>query len=428
MALSVAILSEFNGKGIQKARQEFEQLEGAGAKAGFVIKKAMVPATAAIGALAVGLFDAAKGAMADEKASKELARSLRQTTGATDRQIAANEEWISTQGRLLGITDDELRPAISKLARATGDVERAQKLANQAMDIAAATGKPLETVTEALTKALGGNEMALARLTPEFREMVKEGASFDDIMSEIALTMGGAATEAAETAEGRFKRLKLQLDETKESIGASLIPAIEKALPFIEKLTGWAQDNPEVFTKMAAAVGALAGATVALNAAMAVNPYVAAAAGLVAFAAAFEYLYDQASRLNRIGGLAARVLGLLAGGAAAAGTMKNIGDAIIKGILPSSTKATGGVGGLNSDLMKELKGVPRMATGGIVTSPTLALIGEAGPEAVVPLDRAGGMGTTVNINVNGGDPRAVVDALRKYMQTHGAVPIRIGGA
>ena len=154
----------------------------------------------------------------------------------------------------------------------------------------------------------------------------------------------------------------------------------------------------------------------------------AAVAGLVAFAAAFEYLYDQASRLNRIGGLAARVLGLLAGGAAAAGTMKNIGDAIIKGILPSSTKATGGVGGLNSDLMKELKGVPRMATGGIVTSPTLALIGEAGPEAVVPLDRAGGMGTTVNINVNGGDPRAVVDALRKYMQTHGAVPIRIGGA
>jgi hypothetical protein len=70
-----------------------------------------------------------------------------------------------------------------------------------------------------------------------------------------------------------------------------------------------------------------------------------------------------------------------------------------------------------------------LADGGIVTGPTLALIGEAGPEAVVPLDRMGGMGgNNVTIHVNGGDPRAVVDALRKYMQTHGAVPIRIGGA
>src|SRR5690606_12109725 len=31
--------------------------------------------------------------------------------------------------------------------------------------------------------------------------------------------------------------------------------------------------------------------------------------------------------------------------------------------------------------------VPAMASGGIVTRPTLTLIGEAGPEAVVPLDR-----------------------------------------
>lgn len=425
MSIKINVVTDFIGDGIKKAQREFQQLEGVGAKTGYALKKAMVPATAAVGALAVGLFDAAKAAIADEKASTELARSLRQTTGATQRQIDANEDWISTQGRLLGITDDELRPALSKLARATGDVERAQKLATQAMDIAAATGKPLQTVTDALTKALGGNEMALAKLTPEFREMVKEGASFDDIMSEIALTMGGAATEAAETAEGRFKRLKLQLDETKESIGASLIPAIEKALPFIEKLTDWARKNPDTFTKMAAAVGALAGATVALNAAMAVNPYVAAAAGIVAFATAFEYLYEQASRLNRIGGLAARVLGLLAGGAAAAGTMKKIGDAIIKGILPDAKAPQG----FTRESFREFKGLPALADGGIVTGPTLALIGEAGPEAVVPLDRAGGIGsTTVNISVNGGDPRAVVDALRKYMQTHGAVPIRIGGA
>jgi phage-related minor tail protein len=69
-----------------------------------------------------------------------------------------------------------------------------------------------------------------------------------------------------------------------------------------------------------------------------------------------------------------------------------------------------------------------MANGGIVTSPTLAVIGEAGPEAVVPLDRMGSIGgNNVTINVNGGDPQAVVDALRRYMYQNGTIPIRVSG-
>ena len=72
--------------------------------------------------------------------------------------------------------------------------------------------------------------------------------------------------------------------------------------------------------------------------------------------------------------------------------------------------------------------IPKLADGGIVTGPTLALIGEAGPEAVIPLDRAGSMGNNVTINVNGGDPNAVVDALRRYMRMNGSVPIKIGNA
>jgi hypothetical protein len=70
--------------------------------------------------------------------------------------------------------------------------------------------------------------------------------------------------------------------------------------------------------------------------------------------------------------------------------------------------------------------IPALAEGGIVTGPTLALIGEAGPEAVIPLDRMGGMaGGNVTINVNGGDPNAVVDALRTYMFRNGSVPIKV---
>jgi len=70
--------------------------------------------------------------------------------------------------------------------------------------------------------------------------------------------------------------------------------------------------------------------------------------------------------------------------------------------------------------------IPRLADGGIVTAPTLALIGEAGPEAVIPLNRAGGMGgNTITINVQGADPNAVVQALQRYVRQSGPVPVNI---
>jgi hypothetical protein len=74
-------------------------------------------------------------------------------------------------------------------------------------------------------------------------------------------------------------------------------------------------------------------------------------------------------------------------------------------------------------------GLPTLAEGGIVTGPTLAMIGEGkGPEAVIPLDRLGdfgGGGNTININVNGGDPQAVVDALRRYNRSNGPLPVTV---
>jgi hypothetical protein len=86
-----------------------------------------------------------------------------------------------------------------------------------------------------------------------------------------------------------------------------------------------------------------------------------------------------------------------------------------------------GLGGKGFDVPD----IPMLANGGIVTGPTLAMIGEAGPEAVIPLDRMGQMGgggTNVTINVNGGDPNAVVQALRTYMRQNGSVPIKISNA
>lgn len=66
------------------------------------------------------------------------------------------------------------------------------------------------------------------------------------------------------------------------------------------------------------------------------------------------------------------------------------------------------------------------ANGGIVTQPTLGLVGEAGPEAIIPLDRMRELGgNTINITVTSADPQAVVQAIRKYNRTQGPAPIKV---
>ena len=77
MALSIPIISEYDGKGLNKAIAEFKNLEGAGAKAGFALKKAMLPAVAVLGGLTAGLGLATKAAVEDQKAQDLLAQQLR---------------------------------------------------------------------------------------------------------------------------------------------------------------------------------------------------------------------------------------------------------------------------------------------------------------------------------------------------------------
>lgn len=437
MAIYIPIVSEFKSAGIDKAKKEFKSLEGFSAKAGYAVKKAAIPAAAALGVLAAGAFDAAKGAMEDAAAQDLLANNLRKTTGATDAQIAANEEWISTQGRLLGVADDQLRPVLSKLAKATGSVTEAQKLATQAMDIAAATGKPLETVTTALEKAYGGNLTALTKLAPEYRDLIKDGASFEEVMAKLAKTTGGAATEAANTAQGKFARLKLSMDETKESIGAALLPIIEKTIPVLEKFAAWASENPTAFMAIAGAIGAIALAITAVNIAMALNPIALIAAGVAALVVGLAVAYKRFESFRNIvdavfSGIKFWIFNVTI---PAFQTMLSIVKTIFNGIATLwnntfgklSFKVPGWVPGIGGKGF-EVPNIPMLANGGIVTSPTLAVVGEAGPEAVIPLDRLGAMGGNggnIYVTVQGGDPNAVVDALRRYQRQNGAIPIRV---
>ena len=230
--LKLAILAEvadFN-KNIKSAGATTDSLSNQFADFG---KKAAVAFTAA--AAAIGAFATAsiKNALADEAAQRKLEETLRASTAATDAQIASVGKWIDKTSLAIGVTDDELRPAFSRLARSTNDVEEAQKLLNLALDISAATGKPLEAVSNALGKAYDGNAASLGRLGLGLDANLLKSKDTNKIMETLTATFGNFAENEAETTAKKFERVKIAMDEAQESIGAALLPLVEKLANYL---------------------------------------------------------------------------------------------------------------------------------------------------------------------------------------------------
>jgi hypothetical protein len=458
MAINIPIISSLDTKGFDKAKREFENLEGVGAKSAYALKKAALPAAAAVGALGIAAFDAAKGAMEDAAAQAQLTQTIKKNTTATDAQISANEKWISTQGKLLGVADDELRPALAKLVTQTGSVTKAQELAALSMDVAAATGKPLSVVTDAVARAAGGQVKALAKLDPKLKGLIADGLDAEGAMSVLADTFGGAATTKANTAQGQFQRLQLSLAETKETIGAALLPIIEKVLPVLTSFGNWASENTAVFLTVAGVIGGIAAAVLlvngamtawtaittaftavqaAFNAVMAMNPIVLIVVGIGLLIAALVIAYKKFEGFrNVVDSVFSFIKTAVSGGfdffkgyiEFVLGIYKGIFNGVAKiwnnTIGKLSFKVPGWVPGFGGKGF-DVPNIPMLAEGGIVTGPTLAMIGERGPEAVVPLDRYRGGGGDIYVTVQGGDPNAVVDALRRYQRQNGSIPIRV---
>jgi hypothetical protein len=269
MAIRIPIITDFQGDGLKKTFEEFKKLETNAEKASFALRKAFVPATAALAALGAGLVMTAKAAAEDQAAQAQLARQLQATTGATDGQIKANEDFISTLSRSAAVADDELRPALSSLVRGTGDLATAQDALKTVLDVSAATGKGVQEVADAVSKAYGGNTKAIKQLSPELFKLIKDGASVDEVMQSLSSTFGGAASTAANTAQGKFKNLTIQLGEAKEAIGTALLPVVEVMVKSFTNFAIWAQKNAGVILGIATAIGAIAAAIVGTNIALA---------------------------------------------------------------------------------------------------------------------------------------------------------------
>jgi hypothetical protein len=442
--LSIPIISEFDGKGIDRAVREFKQLETVGEKAQFAIKKAAVPAAAAITGIAVVLGDATKAAMEDAAEQDHLKLILQNTTGASDEQVTSFENQISAMSRASGIADTDYRKAFETLVIGSNDATTAMNDMTLVMDVAKGLQVDSATVADALSKAYEGNFKALKTLSPEIKTMVDDGASLDEIMAVLGGTFGGAVAANAETAAGKMAILKNSIGETKEGIGAALLPVLEAVLPYLQKFADWAQENPDKFTMIAGTIGLIAAAIVITNIAMALNPFAIIAIGVGLLVIALKLAYDKFEIFRKLVDIVFDAL--VTGGQAVFDGLTTIFSGLytifktlFNGIAKLWNNTIGklsfkipnwvpGIGGSGFDVPN----IPYLAEGGIVTGPTVAMIGEAGPEAVIPLNQMNGrMGSNVTINITGGISsaadigRSVVDALTQYSQVYGPLNLAI---
>jgi len=238
MSVILNIVSAFDEKGIKKAQKAFAQLETTTQKASYALKTFGGPAaTAVIGAVTTELVRAVKAAAEDQKSQEQLKIALENTVGANKSQVAAVEDSVTALMYQTATADDALRPALSKLVRATGDVTQAQSLLKLALDVSAGSGRDLTSVSTALSRAALGNFTALTRLGIPLDQNAVKAKDLDGVLGSLASSFAGAATKNAQTFEGQVTTLKIALGELEETVGNKVLPTLGNYATVLVDLT-----------------------------------------------------------------------------------------------------------------------------------------------------------------------------------------------
>lgn len=248
-AVIARILSEYSDKGTKAAIKDLEKTGKSFKDFSDKAVKAFGVAAAASAAFAIKIgVDSVKAAMADQASAAALANTLHNVVGANDAVVASVENFVLQTELATGVVDDQLRPALGLLIASTRDVAQAQTLLGLALDVSAGSGADLQSVSAALAKAQNGNFGALQRLLPSMDASIVKTKNYQAALKFLADTYGGAALAKSQTFEGQLKRIKIAFDETKETIGYGLLPALQaladqitsKAIP---ALMDWLDKN-----------------------------------------------------------------------------------------------------------------------------------------------------------------------------------------
>lgn len=327
MAINIPIVSEFNNAGLKKAQREFQKLEKTSQKVGFALKKAFVPATAALGGLAVA---GAKMVAAGEQAAtanariEQIATSMGLFGEETQKVTSRLVDLANEQARLTGVNQNTIKESqallltFKDIASSADEVGGAFDRATQlTLDMASAGFGSVTDNAKQLGKALNDPIAGLTALRrsgiqftkaqqDQIRTLVESGNVLEAqtmILEEIENQVGGTAEATANSTD----KMKVAFSQASESIGMALLPAVEALLPIVIKFADWASQNTEIVIALAAAIGGLSAAIVVANFAM------KAWAAAQAIATAAQWAFNAALTANPIGIVVVAVAALVAG-------------------------------------------------------------------------------------------------------------------
>ena len=377
--LKLSILGDVDNlnKSLKTATKDVETFGDKMGKVGKMVGAAFVAAAAAAGAYAVKIgIEGVKAAIEDEKAQTQLALALENATGATKAQIAATEQSILQMSLASGVADDQLRPALGRLVRSTGDITKAQDLLTTALDISTATGKPLETVANALGKAYDGNTAALGKLGIGLSSAELKTMSFTDVQGKLTDLFGGAAARNADTYAGRIARMQVAFNEAKETIGFALLPILEKVINFINQN---ALPVINAFSGAFSLNGNGLGGVITTLGNIIVNTFTPIINGLLkAFGYIKDAIGDNLSTFKEFGGYIstylAPIIGTVLGGALqVAGKIAGGVIDVIAGVVKIlNGLISGAVAGINA-LISAYNAIPFLPNVGKITTPTVSV-------------------------------------------------------
>ena len=219
--VKIDIASEFTGK------KAFKEAETSTDKLGKSVKSLAKGLVAVYSAQKLYSFSkaAVKAFAEDEKAAASLGQTLKNLGLAYGSNAGTVNGFISRLEQQTGVLDDELRPAMDRLLRATGDVTKSQELLGLALDVSAGTGKSLTQVSQSLQKAYLGQTQALGRLGVGLSKAELESSSFEEIQARLNVLFAGQAKSAADTYAGSLAKLTVAGNNAKETIGKGLVDA-----------------------------------------------------------------------------------------------------------------------------------------------------------------------------------------------------------
>ena len=242
-------LSEVQGK-LHGAGQAAHETHAPFSKLGEGFKELAGMATKLFAVVEVFNFlkESTKVAAQNAESFKVMELQLTRVTGASKKQVEATDQQLESLSEVSGVLTTNIRPGFEKLVLATHNTTKALQLQKLAMDVSAATGKPLTAVSMALSKSYMGNDTMLNRLVPSAKNAA-------DKFGYLQKTFKGSAEAAGDA--NPYGRLQVMMEKIKVSLGTALVPLIGTFSKILLKLMPVVNMLANIFSKVMDAVAPL---------------------------------------------------------------------------------------------------------------------------------------------------------------------------